>query len=436
MRLRNYQKKLKRKIEMNKKKVLVIPGGFVPYNDTVTLLSYKHLRNIDADFDVVALQGKEDKGLKSCIENDKNFSKFKIEYVCDYNDAIATLERKNVLSGVMNIMKYCRFAKKKAKLNNYDFVYTSSIPAFTHLAGYWIKKMKGDKIKWVASFSDPLYKSPYKYDEDTLREYSLITKIGFYIYIWIYMNAWYEKIAMKYADKIVYICEEQRNFMIEHYENKDELLKKSMIIPLNYIKDWEIYSNLMNCKKNSSEKPRKIYHFGRIYGLRKIDNLLLALKELKVEDPNLCYKIKFKQYGEFNQRYKNMINELNISDVFENFDKVSYDEVMNLMVECDVLALFDTIMKDDDEQPYLPSKTLEYILLKKEVFILTTKKSPAYRIFKSLGFIPTLNNIQAIKENLKELINNKQRVYNYDIEQYENSKATVKLKEYIESNSK
>ena len=49
------------------KNVLVIPGGFVPYNDTVTLLSYKHLRNINANFDVIALEGKKDEGINDTV---------------------------------------------------------------------------------------------------------------------------------------------------------------------------------------------------------------------------------------------------------------------------------------------------------------------------------------------------------------------------------
>ena len=32
--------------------MFVVPGSFVPYNDTVTLLTYKRLRNLDLDMDV------------------------------------------------------------------------------------------------------------------------------------------------------------------------------------------------------------------------------------------------------------------------------------------------------------------------------------------------------------------------------------------------
>ncbi|MEA4821219.1 MAG: glycosyltransferase [Erysipelotrichales bacterium] len=415
-------------------KILVIPGAFVPYNDTVTLISYKHLRNINADFDVVALKGKEDEGLKKSLLDDNRMSNFSIEYVCDYDAAVATYERKNVLSGIYNLLKYCFYAKKKAKQKDYDIVYTSSIPAFTHLAGYWIKKMKGADIIWVASISDPLYKSPYKYDKETIKEYNLLAKIGFYVFIWIYMNGYYEKICQKYADKIIYICEEERDFCVEHYKNKEELVKKSMIIPLNYIEEWDIYKSLYLSKRKSKNKPIIVSHFGRVYGLRKIDNFLIALKQMKLSNENLANEIQFFQYGEFNQRYKNQIEMLELSDLFVFHDKISYDDVMTLMEESDALALFDTIMPENNKQPYLPSKSLEYILLKKPLLIITTQTSPSYRIFKDLGYEVAKNDVRDIIKSIENLFHNNE--YDYDIEKFENKNVTLELKKYMEASSK
>ena len=123
---------------MKKNKMLVIPGGFVPYNDTVTLICYKHLRNLDCMMDVVALKGKEDQSLTKELEKDLNWKKFNIEYICNYEQAVATAEKKNILEGIYNILRYCFFCVKKLKQYSYDFVYSSSIPAFTHLAAYFV----------------------------------------------------------------------------------------------------------------------------------------------------------------------------------------------------------------------------------------------------------------------------------------------------------
>lgn len=412
------------------KNILVIPGGFVPYNDTVTLLSYKHLRSLNAKMDVIALKGKEDEGLTQSLKEDENFKKFNIEYFGYYDDTVATYERKNVVSCFFNFIKYCFYAKNKAKEKKYDVVYTSSIPSFTHLSGYFIKKMLKDDIVWIASFSDPLYKSPYKKDLESFKEYNIIQKVGFFVYIWIYMNGMYEKIAQKYADKVLYICKEQKEFMISHYPNQEELNKKAMVIPLNYIKDWSIYKDLLIKNKIKNEK-KIISHFGRIYGLRKIDLVLHAIKELKEEIPNLSEKLVFEQYGQILDRYVNMIEELNIGDVFKCFDKISYNDVMDKMHKSDALALYDTFVKEDEMQPYLPSKSLEYLLLKKDLLILAQKNSPTYRIFNSYGYKCTDNDVNSIKERIKEILYSDNGYRDYDISTLENEVATKPLQEYI-----
>ena len=412
------------------KKMLVIPGGFVPYNDTVTLLSYKHLRNLDCEMDVIALNGQVDEGIKQSLNQDINYKKFNIEYFGNYDETVATYEKKNIVSGFFNLLKYCFYAKKKVKMKKYDFVYTSSIPSFTHFAGYLIKKMLKEDIIWIASFSDPLYKSPYKTDLESFKEYNIIQKIGFFVYIGIYMNGFYEKIAQKYADKIIYICEEQKDFMISHYSNKDELDKKGMIIPLNYIKDWDIYKQLLIKSEVKNEK-KIVAHFGRIYGLRKIDSVLVALSELNKEIVNLEDKIVFEQYGQILDRYLNMIKDLKIENLFKCYDKISYKEVMEKMYSSDCLALYDTFVQEGEIQPYLPSKSLEYLLLEKDLFILTPLKSPTHRIFESYGYNCVNNDVQSIKNRIKAILNNDTVYMDYDISDLENEVATKPLSDYI-----
>ncbi len=412
-------------------KILVIPGGFVPYNDTVTLLSYKHLRCLNASMDVVALKNKADEGIDSSLIKDKNFKKFNIEYYGNYDDAVATFERKNVISGFYNLLKYCFYCRNKAKSREYKIVYTSSVPSFTHLAGYLIKKMLKDDIVWIASFSDPLYKSPYKKDEESFKEYSIIKKIGFYIYIFIYMNGIYEKIAQKHADKVIYICDEQKNFMLSHYRNKEELEKKAMIIPLNYIKDWHIYSELISTKEVKNT-PKVVSHFGRIYGLRKIDVVLKALKELKEEIPHLEELIVFKQYGQILDRYLKMVKEYKLENIFKSYDRISYQEVMEKMKNSDVLALYDTFVDNDEIQPYLPSKSLEYLLLKKDLFIIAQKSSPTYRIFRAYGYTCNDNDVEEVKKRIKEIIYRDNKVYTYDVRDLENEVAVKTLKDYVD----
>jgi glycosyltransferase involved in cell wall biosynthesis len=419
---------------MSKERILVIPGGFVPYNDTVTLLTYKHLRNIDAEFDVVALKGKEDPTLKQKLEQDPAYSRFHVQYVCDYDQAVATFEKKNVISGLIWFHRYCKAALKQAQKYPYKVVYTSSVPAFTHLAGYWIKKKLGSSITWVASMSDPLYHSPYKHDTETIHEYSLIQKIGFYVYIAIFMNSRHEKLAQKYSDRMIYICPEQRDFSVSQYpEHQQEYLEKSMTVSLNYLPQWDQDMIAAGNQTPEVHHPLIYSHLGRVYGLRKIDAFLQALIQLKKDDPKLAEKIQFNQYGEIKPKYRKLIQDSHLEDVIHLLDKVTYEEAEEKMIQSDGLILFDTIMPDNEIQPYLPSKAIEYMLLRKDLLIISTPKSPAWRIFTGLGYDCCRNDTEEVKKEIQKLMTAAPVKHDYDISMYENTRATAELKQYIES---
>ena len=79
-----------------------------------------------------------------------------------------------------------------------------------------------------------------------------------------------------------------------------------------------------------------------------------------------------------------MINDLNLNRLFFCYEKISYEEVSSKMINCDVLLLFDTITEDNQPQPYLPSKILEYIILRKPILTICQKNSPAYQLLNNL----------------------------------------------------
>lgn len=386
---------------MNKEKMLVIPGGFVPYNDTVTLLTYKRLRNLDYDFNVLAFKGKEDEGIKKELDKDPNFKKFNIEYLCDYDNAICINHPLRLPLGLINMKRYVDKALKKFEEGKYDVIYTSSIPGISHIAGKKIKK-KYPNVKWIASFSDPIKGSPYKKDPD-LKNRNIFYRIAFHVGSFIYMNDKYEKAAIDYADELIFICEEQRDFTINQYPNKDELLKKSKIEPLTYIPKWGMYKELINAPKVNNT-PKVAVHLGRLYGLRKIDNFLEALKQLKQEDKDLSKKIIFHQYSEIQPYDIKKIKDYDLEDVFIIHPKVSYKESIKIMKEADVLVLFDTIMHNEPIQPYLPSKVTEYELLNKPILGICESNSPSYRMLKDKHLVG--NDIEEIKNNIRKLINN------------------------------
>lgn len=390
--------------------MFVVPGNFVPNNDTVTLLNYKRLRNLDLDFDVFALKAKEDQGLLNELNNDPNYKKFNIKYSYDFDLVVPRNKPLNLPISFFYMKKYIDDSLKEFEKGNYKYLFTSIAPGISHLCGKKIKE-KHPEVIWYASFSDPFKNSPYKKAENDGRNflYKIVYSVGGYALY----NDKYEEAAILNADKLIFICEEQRDYTLSQYPNKEELLQKSIIMPLTYIPSWNMYKELIDSKPINNT-PKQAVHLGRLYGLRKIDSFLLALKELKQEDENLSKKIVFHQYSEIQKPDIKKIKEYGIEDLFILHDKVGYQESIHLMKQSDILILFDSIMKDAPLQPYLPSKIVEYLLLHKPILGICDSNSPAYRILKEYGYDTVGSDKEIIKENIKRIIDYKASDYSIE----------------------
>ena len=385
-----------------KDKMFIVPGSFVPYNDTVTLLAYKRLRNLDLDMDVFAFKGKVDKGLLKELEKDECFKKFNIAYTSDLEYAIPRNHPFRLPIGLVLMNKYIHDSLIEFEKKDYKYLFTSIVPGISHICGNKIKK-KHPEVIWYASFSDPFKNSPYKNAD--LDNRSIFYKIAYKVGAWALYNNKYEEVAVKNADKLVFICEEQRDYTISQYPklNREELLKKSIVMPLTYIPSWDMYKNLLeNSSRNNT--PKQAVHLGRLYGLRKIDSFLDTLKELKEEDDKIEDKIIFHQYSEIQTPDIKKIKEYGLEKLFVLHDKVSYDESTRIMKEADVLVLFDTLMPKEKVQPYLPSKIVEYLMLGKPILGICDSNSPSYRILKENGFNTIGSSKEQIKENIRKII--------------------------------
>ena len=385
-----------------KDKMFIVPGPFVPHNDTITLLTYKRLRNLDLDMDVFAFKGKDDKGLLKELEKDENFKKFNIKYTSDLDHAIARNHPWRLPESLVLMYKYIKDSLKEFEKGEYKYLFTSIVPGISHLCGKAIKK-KHPEVIWYASFSDPFKNSPYKKADLEGRSifYKFVYSVGgFFLY-----NDKYEEAAVLNADKLIFICKEQMEYTLSQYPNSEELKKKAIIMPLTYVPEWDMYNKLISEKKKEINKPLQAVHLGRLYGLRKINTFLESLKQLKEEDRDLSKKIVFHQYSEIQKPDVKKIKDYDLEDVFILHKTVSYDESVEVMKESDILVLFDTLMSKSKVQPYLPSKIVEYLLLKKPILGICDDNSPSYRILKEYGFKELGSDVESIKRNIISLIN-------------------------------
>ena len=399
-----------------KNKLFVIPGSFVPYNDTVTLLTYKRLRNLDFDMDVFCFRGKEDPSLLQELQKDDNFRKFHIRYTSDLDWAIPRNFPLRLPAGLFLMNRYVSDSLKEFEKGDYDCLFTSIVPGISHIAGYKIKK-KHPNVKWIASFSDPFKGSPYKKTDNS--DQSIFYKIAFNVGAFCLYNNRYEEAAVKNADELIFICEEQRDFTLKQYPDYEELLKKSVIYPLTYIPEWKMYTELLDAPKVRHETKQAV-HLGRLYGLRKIDSFLEALRELNTEISHLEEKIVFHQYSEIQAADVKKVHDYGLEKVFVMHDKVTYRQSVEIMKEADILVLFDTLMPEAEIQPYLPSKIVEYLMLKKPILGICDPNSPSYRILKEYGFETVGSKKEMIKDNILKMIDS-DNVPDYSLERLNNN---------------
>ncbi len=378
-----------------------ITGVFVPTNMPMSLLSYKYLRGLNMPCDIYAMNHTVDQSLVQKLEKDPKYKNMNVTLEGKYNDALFSIANINLFKAVRHKNLYVEKAINHFDASKYNYVFTSSFPAYTIHAGYAIKE-KHPEVTWIASFTDPINHSPYKNDERTYREYSLPEKIAFNLYCKYYVDDKDELLAFNHADYFIFICEEQRDYMIEQYlktETKftrEELLQKSIIFPLNYIPEW---NDITKLEKTTKNEVFTFAHFGRVYGLRDATEFIYAVNDLVKEG---YHSFIVKQYGEFRKSDKKLIHELGLDAYFSIHDQIPYKDAIEEMNKSDILLIFDTIMDENEIQPYLPSKILEYSLLEKNTLTIATTKSPSFRIAKASGALVCSDNRNEIKEMMKK----------------------------------
>ena len=120
------------------RKCLVIPGPFLPHNDTIMQLVYKQLRLLPLSFDVCALKNTPDEELQKTLLKDPNYKKFNIHYTDQYNNVLFSIKNIHIFKGLRHMKKYIDTSIQM--YDNHEYVYTSSWPCYTTRVGVALKK--------------------------------------------------------------------------------------------------------------------------------------------------------------------------------------------------------------------------------------------------------------------------------------------------------
>ncbi len=379
------------------KKLFVMSGIYYPNSDTITAILYKYLLNIKSDeIFVITTKSKTDYVLPKWLKFDeKNII---IKYI---NYKSWTLEKNIIIKiflKISAILKIFFFNTinfiQRIFLKKYDIILTFTMPPKYHWYGIIAKIIKKDKIKWIACFSDPYSNSPFNTRNKLVN----------------YIDSIEEKLTFKYADKIIYISDAQRDFCYKGTNKKEQTL----VIPFYFLSQWKKAIE-KNIKVQNIYDKNKInfLHAGNIYGNRKIDEFLIALKKYESNiNLNMCGKF---EVG-ICEKYK-------VEKAIKNYGTLDYEKMLEHVKECDYFLVVDSFF-EKIKNPYMPSKVVDAMYFNKPIIAITNKGTELDKFCELTGNISVENNSVEIENILKKIVQKKLEI-NPDYSKYEDLKFDV-----------
>lgn len=312
-------------------------------------------------------------------------------------------------------------SRKKAlqtiKEQNINIIYTTSAPYSDHLLGLYIKK-KMPKIKWIVDFRDEWTNNPYTLDKPHYKLRSNIEK-----------NM--EKNVLLSADYIIANTPVMKNNFI----NNNNLKKDNFfVIPNGY--DEEDFLGL-DCSPPKNDRFTMVYT-GALYGRRKIDNLFIALKNLKDKNIIKNNTINLKLVGNFHKdKLQSLINKYSLEKDVSIIGYVPHNECIKHQLSSDVLVLIEGSGVGSDA--FYTGKVFEYMNTKRPVLAILPKGVAKDLVIKSkIGDVADTDNIEEIENIIKKYYTD---FYNFNlkfegdmsvIEKFERKKLTKSLAEIFD----
>lgn len=365
-----------------KKRLLVISNKFLPTAEQIGPILYRIIKNIQAEKTLVLTnENPLDKKYPSWLFNKDNDT---IEIKSKILKTGSDLGKNGIIKKIITAFYLLRFKSfllinlfKEMKNDNYNILLTSVMAPNFHWFGVIVKILWPSKI-WIAFFSDPYSNTPFEeVKKNNLRKLE-------------------EKLTFKFADKIIYVSEAQKEFC---YKNKGED-KKAVIFPFYYLSEWKksIIENTTK-DKNINNKKINLIHPGNVYGNRNIEEFLKILKKLKKD-------IKFYNCGNFD---KSLIKKFDLEETVISLGYLDYEILLEKINTSDYIIVVDSFFKDI-KNPYMPSKVVDAMYFNKPIIAITDEDTELDRFCKITKNLSLRNNSEIIEEKMKEIISGKTHI--------------------------
>lgn len=294
---------------------------------------------------------------------------------------------------------------------DFDWIHTISNPCSSHLAGLALKKKT--KLPWVAQFYDPWVGNCYReFKTSTFSKLDAKTEY---------------KIALN-ADVIIHTNEVIKDKWIKRYG--DIVRDKIVVLPFCYDENIEIKDyNGFDINRKAGKKISVLY-VGNLYLNRNIDDLIMAINELKTTIPDLEDKIIFRFVGIVSRHDIENIKKNKLDNMFELIGQRPYDQLAEYYKDADILLVIDAPAK---ENIFFPSKLIEYFVYKKPLLGISPKISETHNLLVESGHTAIENgSIRKIVDYLSTLLINEGVNIKFNSDYYMKFSPDLVAKQYIE----
>lgn len=257
-----------------------------------------------------------------------------------------------------------------------ELIYSTGGAASAHMAAFFVSRFTG--LPWIAEFQDPLVFRDWKRSKRAYAVYAFV-----------------ERVVCARASAVIYLTEAAR----EHASKRTELGDKGYVIYAGAEPVTPEYGD---------SRPRcrdiwRIAHFGSLGGSRNLSVFLRGLEMVLSERPELAEIVRFDQYGTSDRVSCELIDNFPVSGVVRNRGRVSRNEALSAMTDCDVLLLIQNT--EDISAETIPSKTYEYFHMAKPILGLLHRNPELSRMLAELGHRPlAADDPVAVKQGLMEMV--------------------------------
>jgi len=230
-------------------------------------------------------------------------------------------------------------------------------PWSDHLVGLRVHRVT--QLPWVAHFSDPWADSPYLQTAGPHRNAA----------------AALEADVIREATAVVFVTDETADLVMKKYPR--EWREKVAVVPHGFD------AGTGGPTASRRPGPLRIVYTGRFYsGIRTPTTLLHALAQLKTRTP-LEDVIEIDIVGPHVLEFSRESSALGLENVVRWRDRVSPAEARAIAADADVLLVIDA--PSVGPSPFLPSKLVDYLPLRKPIFGVTPLEGATARLLTRLG---------------------------------------------------